>query len=130
MVLISSNYLNRKCNLYFWNVTNKYQGTFEDGVEYVLCLATSSSVILLSVDFIRYTKGNGAIVNEMKFSPQPIYSIQTENMIVNTIKASKSTGRLFMGAKDGCLYEFFYQVGSCRFPQVYLQYLVSMPCGN
>jgi len=86
-------------------------GTFEEGVEYGLCLATASSVVLLSIDFIRFTKGNGAIVNEMKFSPQPVYSISTENSIVNTIRASKSTGRLFMGATDGCLYEFSYQVG-------------------
>ena len=64
---------------------------------------------MLSVDFIRFTKGNGAIVNEMKFSSQPIYSIPTENSIINTIKSSRTTGRLFMGAKDGCLYEFFYQ---------------------
>jgi len=84
-------------------------GTFDEGVEYGLCLATSSTVILLSVDFIRFTKGNGAIVNEMKFSAQPIYTIPTENSIINTIKSSKTTGRLFMGAKDGCLYEFFYQ---------------------
>jgi hypothetical protein len=73
-------------------------------------LATNSQVVLLSIDFIRFTKGNGQIVNEMRFSPQPIYSIQTDNMIVNTIKASKLTGRIFMGAKDGSLNEFFYQV--------------------
>ena len=66
-------------------------------------------MILLSIDFIRYTKGNGAIVNEMRFSQQPIYSIQTDNSIINVIRSSKSTGRIFMGAKDGCLYEFFYQ---------------------
>lgn len=85
-------------------------GTFDEGIEYALCLATNASVVLLSVDFIRFTKGNGAIISEMKFSPQPIYSIPTESATINTIKASKKTGRLFMGAKDGCLYEFFYQV--------------------
>ncbi|CAF1076214.1 unnamed protein product, partial [Brachionus calyciflorus] len=85
------------------------EGTFDDGVEYGLCLATNSQVVLLSVDFIRFTKGNGAIVNEMRFSPQPVYSIPTDNLIINTLKASKMTGRIFMGAKDGSLYEFFYQ---------------------
>lgn len=84
-------------------------GTFDEGIEYGLCLATNTTVVMLSIDFIRFTKGNGAIVNEMKFSPQPVYSILTENTIINTIKASKQTGRLFLGAKDGCLYEFSYQ---------------------
>ena len=46
----------------------------------------------------------------MRFSPNPVYSIPTDNLLINTIKGSKTTGRLFMGAKDGCLYEFFYQV--------------------
>ncbi len=90
-------------------------GTFDEGIEYALCLATNSTVILLSVDFIRFTKGNGAVINEMKFSPVPIYSIPTENSIVNTIVASKKTGRVFMGAKDGFLYEFFYQEQSSWF---------------
>lgn len=48
----------------------------------------------------------------MKFSPQPIYTISTENSIINTIVASKKTGRLFLGSKDGFLYEFFYQVNN------------------
>jgi hypothetical protein len=91
------------------------KGTFDESVEYALCLATTSSVILLSIDFIRFTKGNGAIANEMRFSSQPIYSIPTDNVIINTIKGSKNTGRLFMGAKDGCLYEFFYQVNVLNF---------------
>lgn len=84
-------------------------GTFDDGVEYGLCLATNSTVVLLSIDFIRYTKGNGAIIDEMRFSTQPVYSIGTEGMQVNCMKASKATGRIFMGAQDGCLYEFVYQ---------------------
>lgn len=87
-------------------------GTFDDGIEYGLCLATESSVHLLSIDFIRYTKGNGSVVNEMRFSPQPVYSISwpvAENSSVNCIRASSLTGRIFMGASDGCLYEFFYQ---------------------
>lgn len=86
------------------------EGTFDNGIEYGLCLATNSQVALLSVDFIRYTKGNGAIVNEMRFSPQPVYSIPTDNLVINSLKSAKSTGRIFMGAKDGSLYEFFYQV--------------------
>lgn len=85
-------------------------GTFDEPIEYGLCLATNSQVILLSIDFIRFTKGNGAVVNEMRFSPQPLYSISTDNIVMNTLKAAKSTGRVFMGGNDGSLYEFYYQV--------------------
>ena len=85
-------------------------GTFDEGIEYGLCVATSTQVVLLSIDFIRFTKGNGAQVNEMRFSPQPLYSIPTDNLTINTIKAFNATGRIFMGANDGSLYEFFYQV--------------------
>jgi hypothetical protein len=89
-------------------------GTFDEGSEYGLCLATSTAVCLLSVDFIRFSKGNGAIVNEMRFSPQPVYSISLDGVVIRTLKSSKTTGRIFMGATDGCLYEFFYQVNSYK----------------
>ena len=36
--------------------------------------------------------GNGAVINEMKVSPVPIYSTPTENSIVNKNVASKETG--------------------------------------
>jgi hypothetical protein len=36
--------------------------------------------------------GNGAVINEMKFSPVPIYSTPTENSIVNKNVASKKPG--------------------------------------
>ena len=84
-------------------------GTFDEGVEYGLCLATASCVVLLSIDFIRFTKGNGAVVNEMRFSPQPLYSLPCEGLEITTLRASRATGRIFMGARDGCLYEFAYQ---------------------
>ena len=85
-------------------------GTFDDGIEYGLCVATASQVVLLSIDFIRFTKGNGAQCNEMRFSPQPLYSIPSDNVTINTLKAFNATGRIFMGGNDGSLYEFFYQV--------------------
>lgn len=62
-----------------------------------------------SYKILSLLKGNGAIVNEMRLSSQPFYTISADNLIINTIRSSLN-GRIFMGAKDGCLYEFFYQV--------------------
>jgi nuclear pore complex protein Nup155 len=31
--------------------------TFPDGVDYGLCIATANHIILLSIEFVRYTKG-------------------------------------------------------------------------
>ena len=83
--------------------------TFPAGVEYGLCIATCNYIILSSVEFIRYTKGNGEIVNEMRLNSQPYYTLSSDSLVINTIKAANN-GRIFMGAKDGCLYEFYYQV--------------------
>lgn len=44
----------------------------------------------------------------MRLSAQPYYTLSADNLVINTIK-SAINGRIFLGAKDGCLYEFYYQ---------------------
>ncbi len=51
----------------------------------------------------------------MRLSSQPYYTLSADNLVINTIKASNN-GRIFMGAKDGCLYEFYYQVLNIETP--------------
>jgi nuclear pore complex protein Nup155 len=44
----------------------------------------------------------------MRYSSEPLYTISADSVLINTIKSS-ANGRIFMGGKDGCLYEFYYQ---------------------
>ena len=55
-------------------------------------------------------QGDDACVEEMHLLPEPLYSIPSDNTLIVTIVAT-SSGRIFMGGKDGALYELLYQVG-------------------
>ena len=45
----------------------------------------------------------------MHLLPEPLYSLQSDN-IHFLCAAGTSGGRIFLGARDGCVYEIIYQV--------------------
>lgn len=47
----------------------------------------------------------------MNLLPKPLYTLPTDNTHFLTIQGTDN-GRIFLGAKDGCLYEVVYQVRS------------------
>ena len=47
--------------------------------------------------------------NDMNLLPVPLFAMSTDNTHFLTMKAT-SNGRIFLGARDGCLYEVLYQV--------------------
>lgn len=61
-----------------------------------------------------YNMCTGRVVNpstcDMNLLPTPLFALPTDNCYFLTVK-STSTGRIFLGARDGCLYEVLYQVG-------------------
>lgn len=48
---------------------------------------------------------------EMHITQEVVYTLPTDGVVFSTIVGT-TNGRIFMGAKDGCLYEFLYQVRS------------------
>ena len=47
----------------------------------------------------------------MSLLPEPLFSISTDGVYLTCIESTNS-GRIFMGGRDGCLYELIYQVNS------------------
>ena len=45
----------------------------------------------------------------MHLLPDPVFVLPTDGIAINTVVGT-STGRIFMGGRDGCLYEVTYQV--------------------
>jgi nuclear pore complex protein Nup155 len=45
----------------------------------------------------------------MHLLPDAVFVLPTDGIAMNTI-AGTSSGRIFMGGHDGCLYEMVYQV--------------------
>ena len=66
-------------------------------------------VVLLGVSF----SGSNTNYEEMHLLPEPLFAVPTDGAYVVTITGTPD-GRIFMGAKDGCIYEFFYQVNNFK----------------
>lgn len=48
-------------------------------------------------------------LEEMHLLPDPVFVLPTDGVAMNTV-ACTSSGRIFLGGRDGCLYEVVYQV--------------------
>lgn len=84
---------------------------FHSHIRFLLCLATPVEIVLLGVSFTRPHEDmdiNDFGRSEMHLLPDPLFSIPSDNVHILSIKATNS-GRIFMAAKDGCLYELVYQ---------------------
>ena len=80
-------------------------GVFQPHIQYLLCLATTVEIVLLGVSF----SGSSSNYEDMHLLPEPLFAVPTDGAYITSIAGSAS-GRIFMGAKDRCIYEFSYQV--------------------
>ncbi|KAF0305655.1 Nuclear pore complex protein Nup155 [Amphibalanus amphitrite] len=77
-------------------------GVFQAHIQHLLCLATPLEIVLLGVTMSRPAAPGGPA--EMHVLPEPLFSIASDGAYVTTVVGTPS-GRVFLGAKDGCLYE-------------------------
>ena len=90
-------------------------GIFQPHIQFLLCLATTVEVVLLGVSFSGSTRNYEA----MHLLPEPLFAVPTDGAYIVTVKGTQN-GRIFMGAKDGCIYEFVYQVSHSHPASIYL----------
>lgn len=81
-------------------------GVFKPYIEHLLCLTTTSEIVLLGVSFSQ--PSDAEVSSGMHLLPEPLFSVPTDGSYLLTIQGTQD-GRIFMGAKDGCLYELVYQ---------------------
>lgn len=48
-------------------------------------------------------------LDELQLTPEIIYSVPTDGVPIKVIRGTEN-GRIFLGGRDGCLYEIVYQV--------------------
>ncbi|XP_073944058.1 nuclear pore complex protein Nup154 [Choristoneura fumiferana] len=82
-------------------------GVFQSFVKYLLVLTTTVEIVVLGVTFSS-SKSEGTAFEEMHLVPEPVFVLPTDGVSMMSVK-STSSGRIFMGGKDGCLYEITYQ---------------------
>lgn len=85
-------------------------GMFQPHVQYLLCLATTVEIVLLGVGF--YSSNSN--YEEMHLLPEPWFAVPTADVAFMVTITGTTDGQIFMGAQDGCIYEFFYQVNKLK----------------
>ncbi|CAG2123352.1 unnamed protein product, partial [Medioppia subpectinata] len=114
------------CYIYLWNYDNgsdvayydglsetilsvglvkPREGVFKPHIKYLLILTTAVEILLLGITFSTCEDGSEG---ELLLVPDPIFRVTTDNIVMNVIMGSVD-GRIFLGGKDGCLYEVIYQ---------------------
>lgn len=86
-------------------------GVFHTFIKYLLVLTTAVDIVVLGVTF---TPGPNGLFEEIQLVPDPVFTIPTDSSTITTIAGTK-LGRLFLGSKDGCLFEISYQAESSWF---------------
>ena len=92
---------------------------FINDVKFLLVLTTPIEVIVLGVTFGDSTKVISSpsrsfvssTFEEMQLMNKPIFVLNTDNVAITCVEGT-SDGRIFLGGRDGCLYEVCYQAES------------------
>ncbi|XP_011199843.2 nuclear pore complex protein Nup154 [Bactrocera dorsalis] len=98
-------------------------GVFINDVKYLLILTTPIEIIVLGVTFADTTKiisspmrnmQSTTTFEEMQLMNKPIFILNSDNVAINVVQCSQN-GRIFLGGRDGCLYEIDYHADSSWF---------------
>lgn len=92
---------------------------FISDVKYLLVLTTTVEIVVLGVTFGDTTKTisspTRAFVSstyeEMQLMNKPIFVLNNDNIPITCVQGT-ADGRIFLGGRDGCLYEVTYQAES------------------
>ncbi|XP_014476453.1 PREDICTED: nuclear pore complex protein Nup155 isoform X3 [Dinoponera quadriceps] len=82
-------------------------GIFQNYVKYLLILTTTVEITILGVTIPDDT-------GEVQLVPEPIFTVTTDGIGITTI-ANTSSGRIFLGGRNGSLFEIYYQAESSWF---------------
>lgn len=81
-------------------------GVFKPHIKYLLVLTTAIEILLLGITFTESEDESDA--GQLLLVPEPIFRVATDNVVMSVIRGT-ANGRIFLGGRDGCLYEVVYQ---------------------
>lgn len=81
-------------------------GVFQSYISHLLILTTPVEITVLGV--ILASSSDRKVGDELQLTPDTIYTLSTDGVPIRVIKGTKN-GRIFLGGKDGNLYELVYR---------------------
>ncbi|XP_075223372.1 nuclear pore complex protein Nup154 isoform X2 [Lycorma delicatula] len=83
-------------------------GVFLSYIRHLLVITTTVDIVVLGVTFKKTSDRFYGHTDELHLTPDVIYSLSTDCISITTI-AGTDNGRIFLGGKDGSLFEIMYQ---------------------
>lgn len=85
-------------------------GVFVTDVKYLLVITTPVEIVILGVTFGDTTVSltSSSPYDEMQLMNKPIFILNTDNVAITTVTGTEDS-RIFLGGRDGSLYEISYQ---------------------
>lgn len=123
---ISRSWLSVDSSIFFWAYDNASDVAYYDGldqtilavhlfkpkkdvfkshIKYLLCLVSALEITILGVTCPEEASN---MLQTVLLIPDPIFKLSTDDADLS-ILAGTDSGRIFLGGKDGCLYEIVYQ---------------------
>ncbi|XP_024539269.1 nuclear pore complex protein NUP155-like [Selaginella moellendorffii] len=84
-------------------------GVFVEAIQHLLVLATPVELVLLGVCCGASSDGSDAF-SELSLQPLPEYTVPTDGVTMTCV-ISTEKGRIFLGGRDGHIYELLYTTG-------------------
>ena len=81
-------------------------GVFKSHIKYLLVLTTAIEILLLGITFTE--SEDETETGQLLLVPEPIFRVPTDNVVMSVIRGTDN-GRIFLGGRDGSLYEVVYQ---------------------
>lgn len=83
-------------------------GVFQRHVSALLCLATCSEIVILGISLQQGQAGSeGDAGGELSLLPEPLLTVSSDGVAMTCVGGTAG-GRIFLGGRDGCLYEVLY----------------------
>ncbi|XP_039282164.1 nuclear pore complex protein Nup155 [Nilaparvata lugens] len=82
-------------------------GVFMSYIKRLLVITTVVDIVVLGVTFKKVQDGGGE-TDELHLTPEIIYTLPVDGVSITTIVGTDN-GRIFLGGKDGSVYEIIYQ---------------------
>ncbi|XP_046658271.1 nuclear pore complex protein Nup155 [Homalodisca vitripennis] len=82
-------------------------GVFQNYIRHLLVLTTTVDIVVLGVS-LSSAQGAAGPLTEIHLTPEIIYTLPTDGVPIGVITGT-AMGRIFLGGKDGSLFEIHYQ---------------------
>eukprot|EP00897_Mesotaenium_endlicherianum_P003492 jgi/Mesen1/3170/ME000184S02232 len=86
-------------------------GVFIEAIQHLVVLATPADIVLLGLCLGPASEGRDPL-DDVSLQPLPEYTVPSDGVVMTCVACTEDGGRIFLGGRDGHLYEVHYSASS------------------